>query len=295
MVGRHAAGTRRAALTALGALVLTGLPAAAEAAPPPAPGPARTTAAAHTLGADRPSAQVLHALGRDLGLTRPRRPPGLVNEAEAGTRAGRLHNALGRRFAGAWVSGATSAELTVATTDAADVAAIRAGARRPRSSRRRSRPADRQGEAGRGRAPRPAATRRSGTSTSQQPGRRAGRRAGRRPRRSSGRERATGASAVRVEASNERRGPCTTSAAVTRTTSTAPPAAPSGSPSPRAAAGLRHRRPLRHAPATPPPGYNQVAQGTFQGSSFPGNDYSWVAVNNNWTAHAHQGRRAARA
>jgi streptogrisin C len=30
-------------------------------------------------------------------------------------------------------------------------------------------------------------------------------------------------------------------------------------------------------------GYNQVAQGTFQASSFPGNDYSWVAVNANWT------------
>ena len=30
-------------------------------------------------------------------------------------------------------------------------------------------------------------------------------------------------------------------------------------------------------------GYNQVAQGTFQASSFPGNDYSWVAVNSNWT------------
>jgi streptogrisin C len=29
-------------------------------------------------------------------------------------------------------------------------------------------------------------------------------------------------------------------------------------------------------------GYNQVAQGTFQASSFPGNDYSWVAVNANW-------------
>ncbi|HEX2773427.1 MAG TPA: S1 family peptidase, partial [Micromonosporaceae bacterium] len=30
-------------------------------------------------------------------------------------------------------------------------------------------------------------------------------------------------------------------------------------------------------------GYNQVAQGTFQGSSFPGNDYAWVATNSNWT------------
>lgn len=30
-------------------------------------------------------------------------------------------------------------------------------------------------------------------------------------------------------------------------------------------------------------GSNQVAQGTFQGSSFPGNDYAWVAVNSSWT------------
>jgi streptogrisin C len=29
-------------------------------------------------------------------------------------------------------------------------------------------------------------------------------------------------------------------------------------------------------------GYNQVAQGTFAGSSFPGNDYAWVRVNSNW-------------
>ncbi|MER5651171.1 S1 family peptidase [Streptosporangium sp. NPDC002524] len=31
-------------------------------------------------------------------------------------------------------------------------------------------------------------------------------------------------------------------------------------------------------------GFNRVIQGTFQGSSFPGNDYSWVAVNASWTA-----------
>ncbi|GLZ41887.1 alpha-lytic protease prodomain-containing protein [Actinokineospora sp. NBRC 105648] len=30
-------------------------------------------------------------------------------------------------------------------------------------------------------------------------------------------------------------------------------------------------------------GSNRVAQGTFQGSSFPGNDYSWVKTNTNWT------------
>ena len=31
-------------------------------------------------------------------------------------------------------------------------------------------------------------------------------------------------------------------------------------------------------------GFNRVAQGTFRGSSFPGNDYSWVATNSNWTS-----------
>ncbi|MGW4637922.1 S1 family peptidase [Sphaerisporangium sp. NPDC004334] len=30
-------------------------------------------------------------------------------------------------------------------------------------------------------------------------------------------------------------------------------------------------------------GYNRVAQGTFQGSVFPGSDYSYIAVNSNWT------------
>jgi streptogrisin C len=31
-------------------------------------------------------------------------------------------------------------------------------------------------------------------------------------------------------------------------------------------------------------GYNRVAQGTFAGSSFPGNDYAWVRTNSNWTS-----------
>ncbi|MFC6091903.1 S1 family peptidase [Saccharothrix lopnurensis] len=31
-------------------------------------------------------------------------------------------------------------------------------------------------------------------------------------------------------------------------------------------------------------GFNRVAQGTFAGSSFPGNDYAWVRTNSNWTS-----------
>lgn len=122
MLGRHTAAGRRVALTALGTLVLTGAASSATAAPPPAP----ASTAAQTLGADRPPAAVLRAMERDLKLKPGQAEERLVNEAEAGARAGRLRNALGQHFAGAWVRGATSAELTVATTDAADVSAIKA-------------------------------------------------------------------------------------------------------------------------------------------------------------------------
>ena len=33
---------------------------------------------------------------------------------------------------------------------------------------------------------------------------------------------------------------------------------------------------------SPTLGFNNVAQGTFAGSSFPGNDYAWVRTNGNW-------------
>ncbi|WP_221350884.1 carbohydrate-binding protein [Streptomyces beigongshangae] len=123
MAHRHVRATARtAALTTFGALVLTGLPAVA-ADEPPAPA---ISSAAQTLGADKPSPALLRALRRDLGLTDAQAKARLVNEAEAGTRAGRIQNALGKRFAGAWVHGTTSAGLTVATTDAAGVAAIEA-------------------------------------------------------------------------------------------------------------------------------------------------------------------------
>ncbi|WP_031482320.1 alpha-lytic protease prodomain-containing protein [Streptomyces bicolor] len=122
MLGRHTAAGRRVALTALGTLVLTGATSAATAAPPPVP----ASTAAQTLGADRPPAAVLRAMERDLKLKPGQAAERLVNEAEAGARAGRLRNALGTHFAGAWVRGATSAELTVATTHAADVSAIEA-------------------------------------------------------------------------------------------------------------------------------------------------------------------------
>ncbi|GAA2262852.1 alpha-lytic protease prodomain-containing protein [Streptomyces atrovirens] len=124
MVLRHARAARRSAFTALGALVLAGLPYAAAADATPVAGP--TPGAAQTLGADRPSPHLLSALRRDLKLDEAQASERLVNEAEAGSRAGRLRNALGDRFAGAWVRGRTAEQLTVATTDAEDVPAIEA-------------------------------------------------------------------------------------------------------------------------------------------------------------------------
>ncbi|MHC3467546.1 alpha-lytic protease prodomain-containing protein [Streptomyces sp. 7R007] len=124
MAGRHRAVGRSAAVTALGTLALAAIHPAASAEPPSPRGP--FPSAAQTVGADRPSSAVLSALRRDLRLTSSQASTRLVNEAEAGSRAGVLRNALGPHFAGAWVRGATSAELTVATTDAADVPTIEA-------------------------------------------------------------------------------------------------------------------------------------------------------------------------
>ncbi|MFJ9907391.1 alpha-lytic protease prodomain-containing protein [Streptomyces sp. NPDC101152] len=128
MADRHRAVGRNAALIALGALVLAALHPAASAETSSDHAPAPT--AAQTLGADKPSPEVLRALERDLRLTPAQASTRLVNEAEADTRAGLLHNALGTRYAGAWVQGATAAELTVATTNRADLPRIKAqGAR----------------------------------------------------------------------------------------------------------------------------------------------------------------------
>ncbi|MET9804767.1 carbohydrate-binding protein [Streptomyces sp. NPDC006368] len=124
MLHRHATAACAAVLAAAGAFVPAGLPAAVAAespAPPVAP------SAAATLGADKPAPQLLSAMQRDLGLTRDQARQRLINEAEAGAIAGRLRNTLGARFAGAWLRGTTSATLTVATTDAADVPVIKAG------------------------------------------------------------------------------------------------------------------------------------------------------------------------
>lgn len=110
-----------AAVVAVGALTLTGLPgtAAAQSAESPSPSPS----------APEVSPGMLQAMKRDLGLSTAEAKTRLVNEERAGATAGSLRLALADDFAGSWVSGAT-AKLTVATTDASAVSRIEArGAR----------------------------------------------------------------------------------------------------------------------------------------------------------------------
>lgn len=125
-MAHRSAGAAHAALTAVGALLLTGLPVAFAAEQPvPATGSAPLAAGAASRGGE-PSAALLSALQRELHLTPQQARERLGNEAEAGTRAGHLQIALGKNFAGAWVRGQDSANLTVATTDAADAPVIEA-------------------------------------------------------------------------------------------------------------------------------------------------------------------------
>ncbi|MEE1751053.1 carbohydrate-binding protein [Streptomyces sp. SP18CS02] len=268
-----------AALTVVGALALTAAPGAA-ATEPPAPS---APSAAETLGADRPAPALLRAMERDLGITQAQAEKRLANEAEAGAVAGRLQNALGRDFAGAWVKGALSATVTVATTDPADVRVIEAAGAEAEVVRYgltelesakssldraavRSRSLD---------APVWYVDVRTNTVTLQA----AKRSAAEAFITATGVDRGL----VRVRTSTERPRPlydirggdafyigtgrCSVGFAVTTGTQqgfvTAGHCGTAG---------------------TATSGFNRIAQGTFQASTFPGSDHSWVATNTDWTA-----------
>jgi streptogrisin C len=284
MARRHV-GAGCAVLTVLGSLVLANPSQATATASsvPPADGPS----AARTLGADRPSAEVLHALRRDLGLTAAQARQRLTNEAEAGTRAGRLHNALGTRFAGAWVHGKTSAGLTVATTDKADVAAIEAGGADAKvvkvalaDLRSVKTKLDKAAAVTKGRqTPVRYVDIRNNRVTVQATSRAAADallKAARVDRTrvavkvSKDQPRAlydiTGGDAYYIN--DEAR--CSVGFSVTK-----------GEQQGFVSAGHCGSK------GDTTTGYNQVAQGTFQDSVFPGHDYSWVATNDDWTATPH--------
>ncbi|MBB2913703.1 streptogrisin C [Streptosporangium becharense] len=78
----------------------------------------------------QPSPAMLEALQRDLGLTAEQAIQRLANEARAASAESALTTTLGEKFAGAWLNGDAS-QLSVATTDAAAADAIRAKGAQP--------------------------------------------------------------------------------------------------------------------------------------------------------------------
>lgn len=266
-----------AALTVT-ALLLPAVPASAD------PGPANDgtrTPADFTATPLKPPQGMLKALQRDLGLTAEQALTRLTNEHQARQIEPKLRDKLKNRFGGSWVT--DSGKLVVATTDrsaTADIIAAGAEAevvQRPLSELDAVKEAidkaaqqspdtavpvwyvDVKANAVVVQATDPAAADRLLAA--------------------SGVDR----SAVRVEATTEQPTPlydvrggdayyinnsarCSVGFSVTR-----------GSTGGFVTAGHCGRV---GASTT---GYNRVAQGTFQGSSFPGNDYAWVAVNSQWT------------
>ncbi|EST18641.1 carbohydrate-binding protein [Streptomyces niveus] len=281
-----------AALVAVAALAAAGLPGTASARTPDSPGSPGPAAVADA------SPELLTAMGRDLGLTRAQARDRLVNEAAAGATAGRLRLALGDAYAGAWVRGAESARLTVATTDPADIPAIEAhGARAAVVTHTLA-----ALEAASAAVDRAASRTAARTTAVDAPVRYVDVRTNTlvvqavRPAAAHDLVAAAGIdrALVRVETSADRPRPlydirggdayymngsgrCSVGFAITK-----------GTQQGFATAGHCGR------PGTTTSGYNQVAQGSFQASTFPGRDTAWVATNTNWTSTAYvKGQGAA--
>ncbi|MGW0390264.1 carbohydrate-binding protein [Streptomyces sp. NPDC003042] len=275
MLKRHA----RAACTALAAagLLLSGTSGATADSTHPAP--PQKSAAATLRTADAPP-ELLTAMRRDLGLTPAQARARLAHEAEAGATAARLRARLGAAFAGAWLDGADAATLTVATTRAADTAAIRAAGAEAKLVGRSLADLD-TAKAALDRA-----------ATAETPVRYVDPRGNTlvveevRPGAAAGLLAATGTDAALVTVVRTAQAPrplydlrggdayymngsgrCSVGFPITK-----------GTVSGFATAGHCGRA------GTTTSGFNQVAQGSFQASVFPGNDMAWVAANAQWTA-----------
>ncbi|GAA0453862.1 hypothetical protein Ade02nite_02170 [Paractinoplanes deccanensis] len=252
--------TRRLAVAAAAITLLTPVPAAA--APPD--------------GAGLPAGMVA-AMKRDLHLTDDQIAVRLRTEAVAPAVEGRLRARLGSDFAGAWIP-AGAQRLTVAVTDASRFPAVRAEGAEPRLVARSaadlasSRAAlDRHASAARASSVRGwyVDTTANRVVVMAAPGF---------DRQAAAFARAAGAGEVSVVPAEQPRPLydlrggdqyvingntlCSVGFAVTGGFVSAGHCGGTGSPT---------------------LGYNNVSQGTFAGSSFPGNDYAWIRTNANWT------------
>ncbi|WP_062442679.1 S1 family peptidase [Herbidospora daliensis] len=249
------------ALTMGVALVLSSAPAAVAAPAKPAP-------------------SMLDALQRDLNLSAEQAQLRLVNEARLGKLEGKVRTDLGAAFGGSWLSGDTANSLTVATSDASKIAAIQAGGAKAqlvtRSLGDLTALKDKLDAAA---APQTVPVYYVDVKSNSVVVETRDQAAAEAFVAAAGVDKA----AVTYVASTEvpqtyynlrggdayyinNSGRCSIGFSITR-----------GSTPGFVTAGH-----CGNVGASTQ-GYNRVAQGTFQGSSFPGNDYAWVAVNANWT------------
>ncbi|MEU1434576.1 alpha-lytic protease prodomain-containing protein [Streptomyces sp. NPDC005775] len=260
------------ATVAVGALALAGLTGTASADPSP-----RLPAA----GEDQLSPGLVDAMRRDLGLTADQATRRIGNESRAAAVAAGLRRSLGTGFAGARVSG-DAGGLTVATTDGADAGRIAEAGARPvvvdHSLAELTSAKAALDRVALRRAPKDVPAWYVDVRTNRvvvQAGRAASAgaflaAAGVAPglvtvARSSGQPRTfadlRGGDAYYMNGS----GRCSI-----------------GFPVKRGTQGGFVSAGHCGTPGVSTSGYNQQAQGSFQGSTFPGRDYSWVAANTNW-------------
>ncbi|GAA3167157.1 alpha-lytic protease prodomain-containing protein [Planomonospora alba] len=284
---------RRSAVTAgfALALALVATPATAQAGPdgsfaPGKAGPGDTTTALYTEAkamaakGPAPAPGLVDAMVRDLGISSEQAAARLVNEAAASKVEPVLADRLGEKFAGAWVTGPT-AELVVATNDSAKVADILKTGAQAKLVRHSLAALDAAKGALDAKAEGSPKSIASWYVDLQ------GNRVVVLARDTAEAEAfvaASGADAslVQVERTAEEPKPfydvrggdayymggrCSVGFSVTK----------AGSQGGFVTAG--HCGDV----GTATQGHNRVAQGTFRGSSFPGNDYAWVEVNSNWT------------
>ncbi|GHJ32296.1 serine protease [Streptomyces hygroscopicus subsp. sporocinereus] len=269
---RHGLELAAGCTVAIAALFLgTGIPAVADPGEP-SPRPRREV-----------PPEMLASMQRDLGLTADEARARISNEYRAGAAEPGLRKTLGGAYAGAWVSGNT-AELTVATTDAEQSATITAGGAKAavvKHSLNALTEAKRALDSAAAKRP-PTAEAASAWYVDVKTNSVVVQSA--RPDEAAAFVAASGADrqVVRVLESPERPGPlydlrggeayyingaarCSIGFSVAQ-----------GDRNGFVTAG--------HCgdPGDTTTGSNRVAQGTFQGSSFPGNDYAWVSANADW-------------
>ncbi|MFE2292029.1 carbohydrate-binding protein [Streptomyces sp. NPDC059452] len=261
------------ATVAVGALAIAGLNGVASAGAPAASTPA--------VSADSLSPGLLAAMERDLGLDAEAAKTRIAGEYRAAAIAAGLEKSLGTSFAGARVSGDT-ADLTVSTTDASEAALIeKAGATAEvvgHSLDRLEAVKDALDKAALSKAPKNVPVWYVDVEAN----------------RVIVNAASTSAAEVFVKAAG------VSDKLITVARSTEQPRALADirggdayymNPSGRCSVGFSVTRGTQNGfvtaghcgrVGTTTNGVNQQAQGSFQGSTFPGRDYAWVATNANW-------------